>query len=352
MLQILVVGDAFFEPDPLKDMIENRFPGKTAVRTIRFSFPESEYPIDSGMPIPSGMLLEDPKKKAVYPDIGVKEFYADPLALSGKVLDAEVIVIHGAALPRKVIEEADKLKAVIVLRGGPENVDRKCLHERGVKLLQTSGKNAHAVAEFVLGSIIDFERGITYGNTLLQQDRWWIKLVSGRVSHELQHKTFGLIGYGKIARCLRGLLTGFSARVLAYDPYQDKTVMERDDVRPASLEEVVREADYVSLHARAQKGDPPMMNARLLSMMRPDAVLVNSARGSLLDYEALENALDNRLIRGAVLDVLGENPFGDYKSLIGRENVLVTPHIAGSSEETVERGYHMAIDLLTEIIGS
>ncbi len=351
MFRILITGDAFFEPAPLQALIEERFPGKTAIRTIRFPFPETEYPINPALPIPSGMLMEDPQKKAAYPDAGVKEFYGDPFALSGKVADAEIIIIHGAALPRKVIEEAAALRAVIVLRGGPENVDREALRERGVELFLTSGKNAHAVAEFVLGCIIDFERGATYGSTLLREGRWWIKSISGYVSHELQYRTFGFIGYGRIAQCLRKLLTGFSATVLAYDPYQDKAVMEKDGVRPASLDEVLRESDYVSLHARAAKNEPPLMNAERLAAMRPDAVLINSARGALLDYTALEAALDKQQIRGAILDVLGNAPFGDYKGLIERRNVLVTPHIAGSSKETVERGYTMALALLDTIIG-
>lgn len=351
MLQVLITGDAFFEPEPLKALVEQRFSGKTSVRTIRFPFPETEYAIDPNLPIPSGMLLEDPKRKAAYPEAGVKEFYGDPFALSGEVAEAEVIMLHGAALPRKVIEEAVKLKAVIVLRGGPENVDREALQERGIELHQTNGKNAHAVAEFVLGCVIDFERGITYGNMLLQEGRWWIKSISGRLGRELRHKTFGFVGYGKIAQCLRTLLTGFSATVLAYDPFQNRAVMEKDDVRPASLEEVLRESDYISLHARATKGEPPMINAERLAMMRPDAVLINSARGALLDYKALGEALAANRIRGAILDVLGDEPFGQYEPLIKSGNSLVTPHIAGSSQETVTRGYTMALALLEKIVG-
>ncbi|MDR1828776.1 MAG: hypothetical protein LBR29_10630 [Methylobacteriaceae bacterium] len=350
MVNVLIVGDAFFNPEDLRQLFERKFPGKISVRTEFFSFPESEYPIDPDMAIPSGMLMEDPKKRGSYPDAGVREFYGNPFALSGKVRDTEVLVIHGAALPAAVIDGAEQLKAVIVLRGGPENIAIGSLRERGIRLLQTSGKNADGVAEFTLGALLDFERGFTYGNALLLQNRWWIKSLSGRQSRELRRKTFGFVGYGRIARSLRQLLTGFSARVLAYDPYVDAATMNADDVEPVTLKQLLRTADYVSLHARAKKGEPPMMGAEQFALMRPDAVLINSARGALLDYRALEEALEQKKIRGAVLDVLGDAPFSDYQPLIRRPDVLVTPHIAGHSRETVERGYAMAVDLLGDYL--
>lgn len=346
-MNLLITGDCLFEPKLLQKLVEETFgPDKFNIRVKRFSFGETSFPVDSGMPLPSGMAFENPSVKAGYEDYGVSEFYGHPLALYDEIKDAEILVIHGAALPRKVIENAPNLRAVITLRGGPANIDTECLKERDIRFYNTPGKNAQAVAEFVLGEVLDFERGYTCGNTQLKDRRWWIKAISDYESHELQYKTWGLIGYGRIARCLRELLSGFRAEILAYDPYVADSVLEEDTVTRVTLEELVKKSHYISLHARAEKGAPPLMDARLISMMQPDAVLINSARGALVDHTALKNALTGNRIRGAVLDVLGNEPFGFYEGIIDMQNAFITPHIAGSTLETVERGYRMAIDQL------
>lgn len=352
MVKILIAGDCIFEPEPLKaKLLADLGDDRIEVRTFRFAFGATEYQINPETPLPTGMAMEDPALIKSYTDCGVKEFYGEPMALYDEIGDAEVLILHGAALPRVVIEHAETLKAVISLRGGPVNVDTDCLAKRGIAFLNTAGKNAQAVAEFALGALLDFERGYTYGNTRLKEDRWWIKAIDPDFkSRELRGKTFGLISYGQIARCLRKLLTGFDAKVLAYDPYVRDADFTEEDVQRVSLDELVSTADYVSLHARAKSGEPPLMDAKLISLMRSDVVLINSARGGLLDYAALERALTEKKIRGAVLDVLGGEPFGAYHVLIRLPNAFITPHIAGSSVETVQRGYQQATDLLEEYL--
>lgn len=350
-IKVLIAGDCIFEPEPLGEMLAAEIP-HLDIRTHRFSFGDTEYQVDPATALPTGMAMEDPKLLKSYPDCGVKEFYGDPLSLYDVIGDAEVLILHGAALPRAVIEHAEYLEAVISLRGGPVNVDTACLKERGINFFNTEGKNAQAVAEFALGELLDFERGYSYGNARLKEGVWWIKAIDPNFkSRELEGKTFGLIGYGQIARRLRKLLSGFDAKILAYDPYVDEQEMIKDEVQKVTLDDLVGSADYVSLHARAQKGEPPLMNEQLLGLMRPDAVLINTARGGLLDYAALLDALKQNKIRGAVLDVLGNEPFGFYQDIITLPNCFVTPHTAGSTVETVNRGYRMATNILKKYIG-
>ena len=351
MLNILITGDNMMDPDKFKESIEEAF-GKDMfnIRIKRYSFEQNGFYIDENTLIPSGMCFEDPKVKMSYPECGVNEFYGEPYSLMDDIVDVDILIIHGAALPRRVIENANRLKHIISLRGGPANIDMESVKERGIHFYNTNGKNAQAVAEFALGALLDFERGISFGSERLTDDWWWIKGVDSFESHELQYKKFGFVGYGRIAQALRKLLLGFEIEALTYSPHVDDSILERDGVKRASLEELVSTCDYVTLHTRPVNGAPPIMDAEKIGMMKNSAVLINTGRGGLLDYEALKTALEEKRIRGAVLDVLGGAPFGFYEEIIALDNTLVTPHIAGQSVETCERACRMGVALLRKIV--
>lgn len=340
-------------PDTFKLAIEDAFgTGFFNIITKRYDFPDKGFYIEPETTIPSGMCLEDPKIKMGYPDCGVNEFYGEPYSLIEDIKDVDILIIHGAALPKAVVDNANRLKYIISLRGGPANIDMASVNERGIKFFNTEGKNAPAVAEFALGMLLDFERGITIGNRRLCDGWWWIKGADNYESHEIQHKRFGFIGYGRIAQRFRKLLTGFDIDAVTYSPHVDDDLLKKDNVNRVSLDELVSTSDYVTLHTRPHKGEPPLIGEKLINMMKKDAVLINTARGGLLDYQALKKALEEHRIRGAVLDVLGNEQFGFYEELIALDNALITPHIAGQSVETCERACSMGVALLKNIIES
>lgn len=352
LLTLLITGDNMMDPDLFREHVEQAFgKDKFNIKIKRYSFDNCCFPLEAQTTIPSGMCFEDPKVKMGYPDCGVNEFYGEPYSLMEDIRDVDILVIHGAALPRKVLENANRLKYIISLRGGPANIDMEYVRQHGIKLLNTNGKNAQAVAEFTLGALLDFERDITYGNAYLKNDYWWIKAVDDRMSHELQNKKFGFIGYGNIAQKLRKLLSGFDIEAYAYSPHINEETLEKSNVKRLSLPELVSTCDYVSLHTRPVKGQPPVMSAEMIGMMKSDAVLINSGRGALLDYAALKKALEKKRIRGAVLDVLGNEPFSFYKELLDMSNTLITPHIAGQSYGTCVRACQMGTQLLRSILG-
>lgn len=163
-------------------------------------------------------------------------------------------------------------------------------------------------------------------------------------------KNFGLIGYGRIARHLARILKGFQVNVVAYDPYVNDEDFAADEVTKLSLEELLSVSDFVSLHARQPKGAEPILNAGTLALIKPEAVLINTARGDLIDYLVLKDQLASKRLRGAVLDVFGDEPFAFYNELLALPNVLGTPHIAGGSQETVKRGIHMTIEFLESFL--
>ncbi len=350
-MTILITGDNMMRPEMFRDRIEEAFGrDRFEIRIKKYDFEETGFSIAEEDRIPSGMCFESPAVKQAYPSCGVSEFYGDPFSLQGCLQGVDLLIIHGAALPREVLEKADSLRYIISLRGGPANIDLDCVKEKGIQFFNTNGKNAQAVAEFALGALLDFERGISRGSAGLLHDWWWIKGADHVVSHELRHKTFGFVGYGRIAQDFRKLLSGFEIEACAYSPHVDDAVFERDGVRRVSLEELAESCDYVSLHTRPVKGQPPVFSREMIFRMREDAVLINTGRGALLDYPALRDALEQRRIRGAVLDVLGNEPFRFYRELLRLDNVLVTPHIAGQSLETCQRACSMSIDILRRIL--
>lgn len=353
MMTILITGDNMMRPEKFKAAIEAAFGGNTfMIRTKFYGFSQTGFYVEPGTSIPSGMCFEDPMRRMTYPDHGVSEFYGEPCSLVEDIKGVDILIIHGAALPREVMENADRLKYIIALRGGPANIDLEYARKKGIGVFNTNGKNAPAVAEFALGALLDFERGISFGSKRLGEGWWWIKGADSCESHEIRGKKFGFIGYGHIAQELRKLLSGFDIEAFAYSPHISNEILDKDNVKRLELEELVSTCDYVTLHARPEKGKPPLMSAALLRKMQKHSVLVNTGRGALVDHAALKDVLREKKIRGAVLDVLGNEPFGFYKELIALDSTLITPHIAGQSAETCERACSMSVALLREIVDS
>ncbi|MCF8568117.1 hypothetical protein LLE49_25670 [Alicyclobacillus tolerans] len=348
MFNILVAGDKFFNPMVIEDHLKGKFGDRISVNTILFDYPVDNFKLNNETKVPTGMSWDDPNVQRF--STGVREFYGDPSALDGRLKDVDVLIIHGAALPDEIIQQGNRLKAVIILRGGPINVDAAALKRRNIMIYNTLGKNKEGVAEYAIGLLLSFLRNITESSAYLKNGVWKPSYYEyERTGIELYQKTFGIIGLGQIGRHLSRILKGFGTKVLAYDPFVNKEIFDELGISPVSLENLLQESDFISLHARNVTGQP-IINRHTLSIMNPHSVLINTARGDLVDHIALKEALEQKRIRGAVLDVLGEESFGFYKELLALPNVLVTPHLAGGSQETVHRGIKMALSFLESLV--
>ncbi len=251
-----------------------------------------------------------------------------PPELYENLADVEIVVVQFAPVPRSFLEAAPRLRVISVLRGGTENVDVGFATRRGVCVLNTPGRNARAVAECTLGLILSEVRNIARAHGLLTQGRWQRSFPNSAAIPELCGKTVGLVGYGAVGRLVAGYLHALGSRILAYDPFV------RGDPAPAvlvGLEELLRQSDVVSLHARLTPQTHHLIGAEQLALMKPTAVLVNTARSGLVDEQALIQALRERRIMGAALDVFDVEPLPPDHPLIKLDNVTLTPHIAGST---------------------
>ena len=319
--EVAIIGDRFMLAEmfdaALRDACSNR------VETRLHELPWPDEPMEHGYRVP-GME-------------GLKEYMGAPDDIVARIGSAEILITHLAPLSATMMERLPGLRLVAVSRGGPVNVDRAAARERGILVVNTPGRNASAVAEFTIGAILAATRNIARGHEALRRGEWRGDLYrADEIGNELSDMTVGVIGYGEIGIRVVRLLKAFGCRVLVADPYVQLTPEDaRDGVRLVALEELLEGCDVVSLHARVTPETEGFIDADAFARMRPGAVFVNTARGPLVDYEALARALGSGRLGGAMLETFAVEPVPADWALLGLPNVTLTPHIAGASLKTV-----------------
>ncbi len=226
-----------------------------------------------------------------------------------------------------VISRADTLKHIARWGVGYETVDVPAATENGVLVTTTQGSNHWAVADQAFALILAVARRTVELDKLARTRQW-----SRPLSRDVWRKTLGIVGLGRIGKGVAQRAFGFEMKVLAYEPYPDLGFCARWNVELVELEDVFRRSDYVTIHAPGEGPNQGLVNAERLALMKPTAVLINTARGVLVDEDALFLALTNGQIAGAGLDVRVTEPPDDdrFEAL---SNVVLTPHAAGSTHE-------------------
>ena len=268
---------------------------------------------------------------------GLLECQGDPDDIVAHVGAARVLVTHLAPLSSAMLARMPDLELVAVSRGGPVNIDVAAARERGVTVVNTPGRNASAVAEFTIGAIIAETRNITRGHDALRRGEWRGDLYRADVQKdELSRLAVGIVGYGEIGARVVRLLRAFGGEILVCDPYRELSGEDRDaGVRQVPLETLLESVDVVSLHARVSAETRGFMNAAAFARMRPGSVFVNTARGPMVDYAALHEAIASGHLGGAMLETFDVEPQPPDSPLLALPNVTLTPHIAGASLTTV-----------------
>ncbi|MGW2289887.1 phosphoglycerate dehydrogenase [Streptomyces phaeochromogenes] len=256
----------------------------------------------------------------------------DNTALPGSELrerigEVDALVVGMDAVTADVIDSADRLKVIAKHGVGVDTIDVAAARARGIPVVCAPGSNSRAVAEFTFGLILDATRRITASHQRVAHGEW-PKLFGP----ELAGKTLAVVGFGRIGRLLTTYALAFGMTVLAHDPYVDDDAIRSLDATPATLDDCLARADVVSLHLPATSGAGPLLDRRRLTAMKPGALLVNAARGGLVDEEALAALLVEGHLGGAALDAFAHEPLGD-SPLRTAPNVLLTSHMAACSHE-------------------
>ncbi|HEY2223281.1 2-hydroxyacid dehydrogenase [Actinomycetospora sp.] len=256
---------------------------------------------------------------------------------------ARVCLTQMAPFTARVLEAHPDLEMVAVCRGGPVNVDLAAADRAGVAVAQAPGRNAAAAAEFAVGMMLAALRRIPIADTELRAGRWRGDFYAyDEAGLELDGATVGLVGYGAIGRIVARVLRAFGATVLVADPYTDRATAAADGIALVDLDDLLVRSSVVSLHARLTDETRGIIGAREIDLMPRGAVLVNSARGGLLDYAPLPEALRSGRLGGLALDVYDVEPPPPDWPLHSAPNVVATPHLAGATRQTAHRAARIA----------
>lgn len=264
--------------------------------------------------------------------------------LTQLLADAQALVVRNRTqVTAELLAKAPNLKIVARAGVGLDNIDIPACNDAGVAVVAGLGANAVSVGELAVGLALSVSRQIVQHHKAIGDAKW--DRIPGS---ELSGKTWGLVGCGATAKATAKLLTGFEMKLLGYDPFvkADNPVMQQLGITVTSLEEVLANSDFVSIHVPATKDTTHLINAERLDSMKPTSIIINVGRGEVIDETALVNALSDGKIAGAGLDVREVEPSDD--SLFAKfSNVVLTPHVAGITSESQDRINQILADEIT-----
>ncbi|WP_225333537.1 NAD(P)-dependent oxidoreductase [Halomicrobium urmianum] len=274
----------------------------------------------------------------------------DASAIVENVAGVEFLVVHKAPVSRAVIEAGEDLEVVAAARGGVENLDVEAAAEHGVTVLHAPGRNADAVADYAVAFGLAAHRRIPHFVETTGRGEWALEFDPAGLPRDVRSLTVGVIGLGNVGRNVVERWSGFGPEVLGHDPYVDDGDIKDLGATPAGFEETLANADLVTLHVRLSEETHHLIDADALEAMDDDALLVNTARGGLVDTDALVDALEAGDVGGAALDVFEEEPLPEDHPLLSLENAWLSPHTAGSTRDAVLNGSRIVADDLAAIL--
>ncbi|NJC21539.1 D-3-phosphoglycerate dehydrogenase [Arthrobacter pigmenti] len=320
MTRVLAAGDRFIRSALLRESLERALGDRAQIREIEFGWPDE----------PFGRVGE------------VDEASGTEDQLIAALQGMSAIVTQLAPLTERVLDASPDLKLIAVSRGGPTNVNVEAARKRGVRVANVPGRNGIATAEMTIGLALALLRRIPLAHSSLMRSEWRGDLYrDDAVGSEVSGSTVGLLGAGAVGAHVARVFHAMGAHVVVFDPYLPAGLLDDAIEQVSSPEEVFRRSGLVSVHARLTAESRSMVNADRIALMRPGSLLVNAARGGLVDYDAVATAIESGHLGGAAFDVFPEEPvdFSHRLFSLAHEghDVVVTPHIAGASKQTAQR---------------
>ena len=274
----------------------------------------------------------------------------DTSAIEARLDGMDALVVHKAPVSASVVEAGATLSVVGAARGGTENVDLDAAEAADVTVLHAPGRNRNAVSDYAVSLLLAKLRGIPRHDASMHAGEWNQEFDPARLPRDVEELTVGIVGFGNIGQQVAERLSGFRPELLAYDPYQDEETFASRGVEGTDLDDLLARADAVTLHARLTEETAKLLDADSFALMKESAILVNSARGGLVDEPALVEAFRDGEIAGAALDVFETEPIGTDHPFVGMDEVILSPHVAGSTRDAVTNGPRIVAEGLQAII--
>lgn len=256
--------------------------------------------------------------------------------------DADGVIVGVEKVDKEYIDAHPKLKSVVKFGVGTDNIDLEYCKQKNIFVGRTVGSNARSVAETAISFIIADSKNL-YESIANTREHGWAKMTG----YEILGRTVGIIGFGAIGKQVAKMAIGLGMKVLAYDVFE---VEETEDIKASSISEILKEADFVSLHIPLTKETENLIGEAELSQMKKSAVLINTARGGIVNEKDLYEALKNKTIRAAYFDVFSTEPPTKDEPLLSLPNFYLTPHIASRSAEAEKNTADMATKIIIDAL--
>ena len=264
--------------------------------------------------------------------------------LCAAVVDADALIIRSASnVTEKVFAAATKLSVVARAGVGTDNIDKKVAADKGILVMNAPGGNSVSTAELAFGYMFALARAIPQANAAMKAGVWEKKKFAKGA--RIAGKTAAVIGLGRIGACLAKRCKACDMEVIGYDPFLKDDQIAKLGVKPASLETIWKEADFISVHVPLTPETKGMISTKEIAMMKPSTRLINCARGGIMDEQAVAAAVTEGRLAGAAFDVYTEEP-PKNSPFTAVENILMTPHLGAS---TVEAQIEVAIETAEEV---
>ncbi len=291
----------------------------------------------------------------------------DRKKLMEKIEDKDILICEYDTIDAEIFEHAKNLKFIVCCRGGIKTVvDLKKAEEMGIVVCNNAGRNANAVSDMTMGFILDMTRNIALTNSLIhnrvittdvkskpdeyKDTVWGLDNNSPFIrfrGDSVNHMTLGIVGFGCAGRLVAKKANAFDMNIIAYDPFVKEDTVP-DYVKIVSFDELLKTADIVTLHCVVSDSTRGMFKKKQFDAMKDGAYFINTARGELIDENDLIEALKSKKLSAAALDVTAVEPIASNHPLVDVDNLLVTPHIAGSALDVQVQGSNMVVDSLNE----
>lgn len=313
-MKVVLAGDGFVLPEVMARALESELP-EAQTHRLQFGWPV-EPQTDFG---------------------GVKEAQGDEDELIAALKGASVCFTHTAPITEKVIAASPDLKLITVCRGGPVNADIPAASAHGVLVTNTPGRNATATAEHTIAMILGAVRQLVPRHNELVAGEWHGDYYEySKVGPEVRGSTVGIIGYGAVGSRVARAMDALGARVVVFDPWADPATLEPGMVLVDTLDDLLKQSNIVSIHARVTAENYHMIAGPQIALMPDSSILVNCARGPLLDYDAACDALDSGHLFAASFDCLPSEPLPAGHRLTRTPRLILTPHLGGASKQAAE----------------
>jgi D-3-phosphoglycerate dehydrogenase / 2-oxoglutarate reductase len=292
----------------------------------RFLIAVTDSPFPSLDPAKAALARVDPELRMA------KSASAEDILAAAR--DADAILVTYAKLPGELLRQLTRCKAIGRFGLGVDNIDIPAAAALGISVTYVPDYCMQEVSDHAMALLLATARKVPLSNKLVQSGRWEVPPIVP--IHRLSGRVLGLVGFGNIPRALAPKARAFGLRVVTHDPYVSPDVLSAAGVAGVSFDRLLEMSDFVSIHAPLMPATRGLFNADVFHKMKKGAVLINTARGPLVDEAALIAALDTGQLGGAALDVVTTEPLTKDSKLLGRDNVILTPHTAFYSVEALE----------------